>query len=109
MDDRESRQDSNPCAGYRAAVRRHRTEHFPRALARQPLAVLTAGIILTFGSNAISSAEIPSAEIPSAENCQRRKVLANQYSGVELTGAHKQLKRKMVAFYSRRCIRGAHR
>jgi hypothetical protein len=79
-------------------------DHFRSPLARQPLAVFIVGIILAFSSNAGSS-----GEIPSAENCQRLEVLATQYSGVELTGEQKQLKRKMVAWYSGHCVRHAHR
>jgi len=74
-------------------------EHSPSALARQSCAVLSAGLILALGSNAALS----------AENCQRLEALANQYAGVELTSAQKQLKRQMVAWYSTHCVRQARR
>jgi hypothetical protein len=74
-------------------------DHFPRTLARQPLAVLSAGLILAASSKAALS----------AENCQRLEALAIQYVGVELTSAQKQLKRKMVIWYSTHCIREAGR
>jgi len=69
------------------------------ALARQSRAVLSAGLILAFSSNAALS----------AENCQRLEALANQYAGVELTSAQQQLKRKLVAWYARNCVRDARR
>lgn len=72
-------------------------DRFPRALARQSCAVLSAGIILALGSNAALS----------AESCERLEALASQYAGVELTIAQKQLKRKMVDWYSTHCIRQA--
>jgi hypothetical protein len=62
-------------------------------------AALSAGLLLTFSPNAALS----------AENCQRLEVLANQYAGVELTSAQKQLKRRMVAWYSTNCVRQARR
>jgi hypothetical protein len=74
-------------------------EHFPSALARQSCAMLSAGLILALSSNAAFS----------AENCERLEVLAVQYAGVELTGAQKQLERKMVAWYATHCIRNAGR
>ncbi len=74
-------------------------DHVPSALARQSRAVLSAGLILAFSSNAAFS----------AENCQRLEALATQYAGVELTSAQKQLKRKMVVWYSTHCIRRASR
>jgi hypothetical protein len=74
-------------------------ERFPRALARQSGAVLSAGIILAVCSNAARS----------AESCERLESLASQYAGVELTGAQKELKRKMVSWYSTHCIRQAAR
>jgi hypothetical protein len=74
-------------------------DHFSGALAHRSLAVLSAGLILALSSNAAVS----------AENCQRLEVLAQQYAGVELTGAQKQLKRKLVAWYSTICIRNARR
>jgi hypothetical protein len=45
----------------------------------------------------------------SAENCQRLEALANQYAGVELTSDQKQLKRKMVSWYSTHCMHRAAR
>jgi hypothetical protein len=80
---------------------------FPRTLPRQSvpvLAVLTGGLILAFSSNAVLS-----AKTANVENCQRLEVLADQYSGVELTGTQKRLKRKMVAWHSRHCTRHARR
>jgi hypothetical protein len=73
--------------------------HFPRALTRQALAALSAGLILAVGSNVASS----------AENCERMEALAVQYAGVELTREQKKLKRKMVIWYSTHCIRHADR
>ena len=70
-------------------------DHFPSVLARQCRAALSAGLILAFSCNAALS----------AENCQRLEALANQYAGVELTGAQKQLKRKMATWYSTHCMR----
>jgi hypothetical protein len=72
-------------------------DHFPRAFARPSLAALSAGLILAFSSNAALS----------AESCGRLEALATQYAGVELTGTQKQLKRKMVVWYSTHCIRHA--
>ena len=69
--------------------------HFSNAIARQPLAALSAGLIPAISSNIASS----------AENCERLEALAVQYSGVELTREQKQLKRKMVIWYSTHCIR----
>jgi hypothetical protein len=74
-------------------------DHFPNPLARQYLAALSAGLILAFSSNAALS----------AENCQRLEILASQYAGVDLTSAQKQLKHKMVAWYSAHCLRHARR
>jgi hypothetical protein len=74
-------------------------DHFGGALARRPLAVLSAGLILGFSSNPALS----------AENCERLEALSVQYSGVELTSVQKHLKRKMVAWYSTHCIRQADR
>ncbi len=74
-------------------------DHFPSTLARQALAALSAGLILALSSNAALS----------SENCQRLEALANQYAGVELTSAQKQLKRKMVAWYATNCVRQARR
>ena len=68
-------------------------DHFPSVLARQCRAALSAGLILAFSCNAALS----------AENCQRLEALANQYAGVELTSDQKQLKRKMVSWYSTHC------
>jgi hypothetical protein len=73
--------------------------HFPSAIARQPLAALSTGLILALSSNVTSS----------AENCERLEALAVQYSGVELTREQKQLKRKMVIWYLTHCIRHADR
>jgi hypothetical protein len=70
-------------------------DYFPSVLACQSRAVLCAGLILAFSSNAAFS----------DENCQRLEALANQYAGIELTGAQKQLKHKMVAWYSTNCNR----
>jgi transposase len=72
-------------------------DHFPSVLTRKSLAALFAGLILAFSSNAALS----------AENCERLETLANQYAGVELTSAQKQLKRKMVVWYSTHCVRHA--
>jgi hypothetical protein len=74
-------------------------DHFPSTRARLPLAALTAGLILTFGSNTALS----------VESCQRLEARAVQYSGVELTSAQKQLKRKLVEWYSTHCTRRASR
>ena len=74
-------------------------DHFPSVLARQCRAALSAGLILAFSSNAALS----------AENCQRLEALANQYAGVELTSDQKQLKRKMVSWYSTHCMHRAAR
>jgi hypothetical protein len=52
------------------------------ALTSQSRVVLCAGLILASSSNAALS----------AENCQRLEATANQYAGVELTSAQKQLK-----------------
>jgi hypothetical protein len=49
--------------------------YFPSALARPPLAALSAGLILALSSDVASS----------AENCARLEGLAVQYAGVELT------------------------
>jgi hypothetical protein len=73
--------------------------YFPNALARQPIAALSVGLILALGSNVASS----------AENCERLEALAVQYSGVELTREQKRLKRKMVIWYSTHCTRHADR
>jgi len=62
-------------------------------------AALSAGLLLAFSPNAALR----------AENCQRLEALANQYAGVELTSAQKQLKRRMVAWYSTNCVRQARR
>lgn len=70
-------------------------DHLPRALASQSRAVLCAGLILAFSSNAAFS----------DENCRRLEALASRYAGIDLTGAQKQLKHKMVAWYSANCIR----
>jgi hypothetical protein len=69
-------------------------DHFPKAFARPSLAVLSAGLILAFGSNGALS----------AESCGHLEALANQYAGVELTSAQKQTKRKMVVWYSTHCV-----
>jgi glutaredoxin-related protein len=45
----------------------------------------------------------------SAERCERLEALASQYAGVELTSTQKELKRKMVSWYSTHCIRQAAR
>jgi hypothetical protein len=74
-------------------------DHFLSALARQSVVVLSAGLIL---------ASTPNAAV-SAENCQRLETLAQQYAGVDLTGAQKQLKHKLAAWYSTNCIRNARR
>ena len=74
-------------------------DHFPSVLARQCRAALSAGLILAFSCNAALS----------AENCQRLEALANQYGGVELTSDQKQLKRKMVSWYSTHCMHRAAR
>ena len=74
-------------------------DHVPCALARESRAVLYAGLILAFSSNAAFS----------TENCQRLEILAAQYAGVDLTSAQKQFKRKMVVWYSMHCIRHASR
>jgi hypothetical protein len=71
----------------------------PRALARQSGAVLSAGLILAFSAQAAQS----------AESCERLEALAIQFVGVELTSTQKQLKRKMVVWYSVHCIRQAER
>jgi hypothetical protein len=68
--------------------------HFPSALARQLLAALSAGLILTLSSNVASS----------TENCERLEALAVQYAGVELTRGQKQLKQRMIIWYSTHCI-----
>jgi hypothetical protein len=73
--------------------------HFPSALARRPLAALSAGLILALGSNVASS----------TENCERLEALAVQYTGVELTRGQKQLKLKMIIWYSTHCIHPADR
>jgi glutaredoxin-related protein len=73
--------------------------HFPRALARRSGAVLSAGLILAVSSRVALS----------AESCERLEALAIQYASVELTGAQKQLKRKMLVWYSVHCIRQAGR
>jgi hypothetical protein len=73
--------------------------HFPSALARRPLAALSAGLILGLSSNVASS----------AENCERLEALAVQYTGVELTRGQKQLKLKMIIWYSTHCIHSADR
>jgi len=73
--------------------------YFPSALARQSLAALSAGLILALSSNVALS----------AENCERLEALAVQYTGVELTREQKQIKRKMVIWYSTHCIRHADR
>jgi glutaredoxin-related protein len=74
-------------------------KHFSLALARWSGAVLPAGLILAVGSHTASS----------AESCERLEALAVQYASVELTNAQKQLKRKMVVWYSVHCIRQAER
>jgi glutaredoxin-related protein len=74
-------------------------DHFSRALARHCRAVLSAGLILAFGATAASS----------AESCERLEALAVQYASVELSSAQKQLKRKMVVWYSAHCLRQAGR
>ena len=57
------------------------------------------GLILAFSSNAALS----------TENCTRLEAIANQYAGVELTCAQKQLKRKLVTRYAMNCVRDARR
>jgi hypothetical protein len=69
------------------------------ALASQSRVVLSAGLILASISNAALS----------AEKCQRPEALADQYAGVELTSAQKQLKRKLIAWYAMNCVRDARR
>jgi hypothetical protein len=72
-------------------------DHLPTALGCRSLAALSAGLILAWSSNAAVG----------AENCQQLEALANHYAGVELTSAQKQLKRKMVVWYSAHCLRHA--
>jgi len=72
-------------------------DRFPSAFARQSVAALSAGLILVFSSNAAFS----------AESCERLEALASQYAGVELTNEQKQMKRKMVVWYSRHCAHHA--
>jgi hypothetical protein len=74
-------------------------DFFPGKLTRQSLAVLSAGLLLALSSHAALS----------EENCQRLENLADQYAGVELTTAQKQIKRKLVAWYSTNCGRHARR
>ena len=74
-------------------------DRFSGMLALQCRAALSVGLILAFSCNVASS----------AENCERLEALANQYAGVALTGAQKQLKRKMVTWYSTHCMRRAGR
>jgi len=66
--------------------------YFPSALAL--LAALSAGLILALSSNVASS----------AQNCERLEALAVQYAGVELTRGQKQLKQRMIIWYSTHCI-----
>lgn len=99
MDNRQSRQDDAFGAERQAAVRLQQMDRFPSAFARQSLATLSACLILAFSSNAAFS----------AESCERLVALANQYAGVELTGEQKQMKRKMVVWYSRHCVHHATR
>jgi hypothetical protein len=73
--------------------------HFARAIMYHSLAILSASAILAFSPIAGSS----------AENCQQLEALAAQYAGVALTDEQKQMKRKMVAWYSAHCVRHARR
>ena len=66
--------------------------YFPSALAL--LTAMSAGLILALSSNVASS----------AENCERLEALAVQYAGVELTRGQKQLKQRMIIWYSTHCI-----
>ena len=63
-------------------------------LARPTCAVMAAGFLMVSCTGAWSN-----------ENCQRLEALAAQYAGVELTGAQKQVKRRLVAWYQRNCAR----
>jgi hypothetical protein len=74
-------------------------DHFARAVMFHSLATLSAGVILALSSMTGLS----------AENCQQLEALAVQYAGVALTDEQKQVKRKMVAWYSAHCIRHARR
>jgi hypothetical protein len=74
-------------------------DHFLRVLARPSVAALSAGLVLAFSSHAALS----------AESCEQLEALANQYASVALTSEQKELKRKMVAWYSTHCVRQARR
>jgi glutaredoxin-related protein len=45
----------------------------------------------------------------STESCEQLEALANQYASVSLTSEQKELKRKMVVWYSTHCARQARR
>ncbi len=72
--------------------------HFPGARLLS-YGVLPAGLILAMSGNAARA----------TENCERLEALSNQYANVELTSAQKQIKRKLVAWYTENCIRQARR
>jgi len=38
------------------------------------------------------------------ENCQQLEALSQQYASVELTFVQKQMKRRMVLWYSKNCV-----
>jgi len=72
--------------------------HFPRARLQLGVA-LSAGLILAVNCNVASA----------TENCERLEALSYQYASVELTSAQKQIKRKLVAWYTENCTRQARR
>jgi hypothetical protein len=72
--------------------------HLPRACLRLCV-VLSTGLILAIGCNAAAA----------SENCERLVALSHQYASVELTSAQKQLKRKLVTWYTENCTRQARR
>jgi hypothetical protein len=74
-------------------------DHFLRVLARPSVAALSAGLVLAFSSHAALS----------TESCEQLEALANQHASVSLTSEQKELKRKMVVWYSTHCVRQARR
>ena len=64
------------------AVFAHHTRH-----------LLCVALFLTFAPNAARA----------DERCQQLEALNNQYAGVALTSAQKQLKRQLVAWYKQNC------
>jgi hypothetical protein len=61
--------------------------------ARHSRRLICAGLFLT----------VPSTAALADERCQQLEALNQQYAGVQLTSAQKQLKSKLVAWYKQNC------